>query len=409
MKKLVFPTIFVLTMLMLLTVGCGRNDEGGQAGTEVSVPGVTDTTITLGAILDITGPVASTGEPYLAGIKNYIQFVNDNGGINGRQIILQVEDDEYQVDKALNAYRKLKDEGIFAILGQIGSSIFGALEPEINEEQIVLFGPIQATQQQANNPFTFNMATGSGTEIDIAVQHILASHQGSDIPKVAFFATDNAAAIEYAMALENKAAGGDFEIVLDERIPSGDSDLTSQIMRLKQSGADFVIKSSTTSHFISYLRDAHRLGASDIPVLGGKIGVSATIAESVGREAYENFLAMHAYSPYDGEGPGLEELREVAESYNVNPNVLRDLSYVQGWTTAKVFVEALERTGRDLTRDRFLQQIESITNFDTGGLSPAISFGPNDHEGVTAARFYRYDFESKSIVPQTDYYQAQTQ
>ncbi|KAF0120891.1 MAG: amino acid/amide ABC transporter substrate-binding protein HAAT family, partial [bacterium] len=82
------------------------------------VRGVTDDTIKIGIIMDMTGPVADNLMPYAIGVRNYFKYINDKGGINGRKVDVIVEDDRYSIPMAVAAFKKLvfKDR-ILAIIG----------------------------------------------------------------------------------------------------------------------------------------------------------------------------------------------------------------------------------------------------------------------------------------------------
>ena len=103
-------------------------------GSTGPVRGVTDTTIKIGAIMDLTGPVAGDITlPIAEGLRNYMRHVNDMGGIFGRKIKLIVEDDRYSIPAGLAAFKKLlfRDE-IFALFGPASTgearALFGQIE-----------------------------------------------------------------------------------------------------------------------------------------------------------------------------------------------------------------------------------------------------------------------------------------
>ncbi|MEW6616383.1 MAG: ABC transporter substrate-binding protein [Thermodesulfobacteriota bacterium] len=64
------------------------------------VRGVTDDTIKIGTIADMTGPVSETFIPYVFGARNYFKYINDKGGINGRKVKVLLEDDRYSIRRA---------------------------------------------------------------------------------------------------------------------------------------------------------------------------------------------------------------------------------------------------------------------------------------------------------------------
>ena len=112
MKRLLSVFLNLPVLMVLATSG-----EGGK--TPEKVPGVTDTTITIGAIGDFSGPAVSTMAGYFEGFKDYIQYTNDSGGVNGHKFELRFADDQYNAQKTLAVFRKLIDEGtLWRFLGR---------------------------------------------------------------------------------------------------------------------------------------------------------------------------------------------------------------------------------------------------------------------------------------------------
>lgn len=406
MVKKLISLILTLTVLMALVVGCGQKAVPDQQKTTEKVPGVTDTTIILGALGDMSGPTVATQVGYHQGMRDYIKLTNDNGGVNGRKIEIRTQDDQYKVDKTLAGFRSLIENGTFAIISQAGSANFAGIDPEIKEQKIPVFGPMQVTQMESNNPYTYTMNSSMEAQGKIFIKRVLDIYKGPGKPKIAFFCLESAAGDELGKSVRTAAKTADISIVQEERIPNTVTELTAQIIKLKQSGANYVLFFGTSNIYIAYLRDAVRLGVSDIPVIANFTGVNSVIYETAGKEATKNYTAMHSFNPYFSEGPGLDEMRKFAEINKTDPKMLSDLMYVQSWTSAKVFVEALRRAGKNLTRESLIKAIESINNFDTGGLSGPINFGPNKRDAISSARFFQYDFDQKKLLPVSSYYTA---
>ncbi len=115
-------TVALLTAAaLILAVGaCTKSKSGG--GTGESVPGVTDTTITIGTHQPLTGPAAPGYSKISAATKAYFAYVNANGGINGRTIDYKVMDDGYNPANTQTVVRQLVlEDKVFAIVGGLGT------------------------------------------------------------------------------------------------------------------------------------------------------------------------------------------------------------------------------------------------------------------------------------------------
>jgi branched-chain amino acid transport system substrate-binding protein len=401
MKKVLANVVFV-TFLGVMFLGFTQEIQAADK----KVPGVTADTITVGGIVDMTGPVASTLAPYCEGTKDYIKMINDKGGIHGRKIVWKWEDDQWKVDKALAAFRKIKDD-IFVILSTVGSSQFAALDPEITEAKMLVIGPGQSTRIQAENPYTYNVMLSYDDMGTIMVKRAVETFKGSGKPKIGIFAPHGASSAEFIEACKNAAKKLGSPVVVEEIIAYGTSELASQVTKLKQAGANALMFLANAPMMTVYLRDAARLGATDIKVVSGYSSIQSVIFETVGREASQSYEGIHPFTPISGEGSGVEEMRQAAEKYKTARDTAMAMNYPQGWMTGVVFVEALKRAGRDLTRESFQKAIEEIKNFETSGLSGPVTYGPKKHNGVDNARFYKYDFDKKDLIPVSKWYDAE--
>lgn len=371
-----------------------------------NVPGVTDDTITVGGIVDMTGPVASTLAPYCTGTKDYIKMVNDNGGVHGRKIVWKWEDDQWKVAKALAAFRKLNEEGIFALLSQVGSSQFAAMDPEITEAKQLVVGPGQTTGMIENNPYTYATMLSYLDMGSIMVKRAVDSFKGPGKPNVAIFSPHGSSSVDFADACRNAAKKLGAPVVMEEVLPYSTSEMASQVAKLKQNKANVVVFLANGPLMTVLLRDLARMGATqDIRVIGGFSSNFPTVFETVGKQASSNFEGIHCYTPATGEGPGVELMRKTAVKYQTPQGTYTNLTYSQGWMTGLVFVEGLKRTGRNLNRDSYMKAIESIKDLDTGGMSYPLTYGKNKVCTKTA-RFYSYDFNKKSFEPTSDWYDA---
>ena len=105
----------------LLLTACGGSKPAAQPAAQPQQqaqpqpmavgPGVTDTTITLGADTDMTGPTNYYGAGAVDGMNAYFKYINDTkGGVKGRKLVLSVEDYAYDTNKGIAAYNRLKDK-----------------------------------------------------------------------------------------------------------------------------------------------------------------------------------------------------------------------------------------------------------------------------------------------------------
>ena len=134
----------IILVLLLSLAGCGGQVE----------------TIRIGGIFDLTGPTSDVGVPYADGVRDYIDYVNAQGGINGRPVELIYEDYAYEVPRSLDLYERLvEEENVLAILGW-GTGDTEALREHIARDQIPLMSASYAESLTIIKEAPYNFLIG---------------------------------------------------------------------------------------------------------------------------------------------------------------------------------------------------------------------------------------------------------
>ena len=123
----------VRTILGVLALGLAGFNAAAQ------VPGVTDTQVVLGQGAVFTGPAQELGIQMRDGALAYFNYINAQGGVHGRKIVLKSVDDRYEPDGAIAATKKLiEEEKVFALFGYVGTPTFVAAAPILTKAQVPL-------------------------------------------------------------------------------------------------------------------------------------------------------------------------------------------------------------------------------------------------------------------------------
>ncbi|MBU2028559.1 ABC transporter substrate-binding protein, partial [Patescibacteria group bacterium] len=98
--------------------------------------GVSENEILIGQAAALDGPAKALGQGMKAGLDAYFSYINDQGGINGRKIRLVSYDDGYEPERCIEQTRKLIGEGVFALIGYVGTPTSKAAVPIIEEDKV---------------------------------------------------------------------------------------------------------------------------------------------------------------------------------------------------------------------------------------------------------------------------------
>ena len=365
------------------------------------VRGVTDDTVKIAIIGDVTGPLADTWKYGIASVRTYFQHVNDQGGIHGRKVKVIVEDDRGNVALSIAAFKKIvyKDKALaFLGTGQGGGNI--ALFNQIQKEKMVNI-PAGLESKLSVPPKQYIFAIGATHEDAVAV---LMDYMMRDLkaknPKVAVVYPD----IEFGKAglhgAKDRAKFYNLNI-RTEVLRVGALDATSQILNLKRAKIDYVIIQHIAVTAAGLIRDARKFGYK--PTFLGTQWVCSQDLIKLARKAAENTYVSNIYGQWHEDAPGIKEAREVTLKYRKDLDIMKDSGYFQGWIAGMVFKEGIERAGRNLNAETLMLAMESIKGLDTGGICGPISFGKNNRRGQKYIRIYKADIKQVRFMPVTNW------
>lgn len=340
--------------------------------------------IKVGAIFDLTGPTSDVGTPYSEGLVDFVNWYNEQGGVDGRPIDLVSADYAYAVDQAEQLYSQYVGEGVVAFMGW-GTGDTEALRSRIAADEIPFmsasYSDILGDPNEA--PYNFLIGTGYGAQAVAAVQWAI--DNGAD--SVAVFHHDSpfgqspvAMAQEYA---EN--AGLDFSVF---PMPGGATDFTAELTQAQDAGVDYIIIQNVSSPASTLVKNVRDFGLdSEVICLNW---CSDELFISLAGDAANGVLGT---SPFAFPGSGAAGLEEMQANLEEQGSSLEEkgVRYVQGWLTMEVMAAAIEEVvedGDEVTGPNIRAALESMRDYDTGGITQDLSFTPDDHLANKAVQFF---------------------
>ncbi|KAF0121753.1 MAG: amino acid/amide ABC transporter substrate-binding protein HAAT family [bacterium] len=386
--KIFFMIGFVLSLTVLLSSGKFTYAKEAR--------GVTDDTIKLGVIVDLTGPIAVNTIPYLEAARNYFRYINEEGGINGRKVKLIVEDDRYSIPMAIAAFKKLlyKDE-VIALLGPAGTSQTVALSAQIDKLKVPTM-TLSISRVWKEKKYIFIIALPYEDGLRTTIDYIANDLKGKG-SRIGFTTFDNDYGRNGLAAAREQAKLYDIKIH-NEVLNPGALDATTQVLNLKKYNLKHVIAHQEIGTATALLRDAKKYGF-DATFLGGYAASFEEVVKLAGKAA-KNFIGIHYINSWYDESRGMTSLREIAERYQPGKG-FRNKFYTEGWVSAMIYTEAMKRAGKGLNYDTMVDCLEGFRDFDTKGLCPPITFKKGDHIGGKQCRFFRADVDKGLLVPLT--------
>lgn len=340
-------TVLVLTAAACSTKADTSSDRVGKDGVRMG-PGVTDTTITLGALTDLSGVYASLGKTTVNAQLMWAEQTNKIGGICHRKIEIKVKDHGYDVQKGVAAFAEVEPDS--ALLMQvIGSPIVAALKQDIQNRKILtlpfgwsstLLG--QEYVQAVGTTYDIDMV--NGVDFLSRTAHLAS---GDKIGHVYFEGEYG----ENALAGARFAAGKHGYTIVGQKIKATDTDLAAQVTALKQAGVKAVLISAGPRQTASLVGLAASQGML-VPVVSSAPGFAPQLLESAAAPALEKMLYL--VSGYPAASADASRMRQLVQDYKARyPDAQVDSGVVSGWIGAQVAAEALSDAceARNLTRE----------------------------------------------------------
>jgi branched-chain amino acid transport system substrate-binding protein len=346
---------------------------------KIVTQGVTDSEIKLGVHVDLSGPITVWGIPQRNGHIMRVEEQNAKGGVYGRKIDLIVEDNGYDPKKGVLATQKLiEQDKVFALVGVLGTAVFVPSMQIALEDGIpfIFPGTNARVAFEPFNPLKFAMGAPYDSQIKEGVKYF-AEKMGKKKVGVIFQDDDFGKDIRDAAVTQAKAQN--IEVVAQESYKRGDTSFSSQVANLHRAGADLVVLGTVPRETVGVMKEISNSGWKVDAIANAGACAQATIA--LGKEAVEGLYVQCQYVPFD---PANEDaaVQDWVKRYEARFNTKADIAAALTYDMEDMVIIGLEKAGKDLTAEKFIAGLESITDYHDIFGSPPQSFGPHKHIGT---------------------------
>lgn len=343
--------------------------------------GITDTTIKIGIMGPFTGNASSYSKAEI-GLDAFYKSINDQGGIHGRKIVTILEDYACNEAKGIAAVKKLiYQDAVFMLHGNSCSGVAMAIKPTVVEAGVP-WVVAHAVNQNISSPPTKNIFHGVpvGKTYGLAMGKFVMSKPG--VKTVAVIQHSNDWANSYCVPAKEYLTSQGIKPAVEVAFERGQTDATPQLLQIRQAKPDFVIACLYEAETAIFLKDLKKYGMN-VPVMGtAGTDLENTLKRVGDLETVKNYFVPHNYID-NTEGPRMKKWNDIILKYYPNETITGFSAISIGSGVA--VVEALKRVGRNLTRERFLAEMDKIRELDSGVLSSKITWTANDRDGAKEA------------------------
>ena len=358
-----------------------------------------DKEIVIGGSIPMSGVFAFAGIGIHAGIQDYVKMVNDAGGIEGHKLRYVPEDSAYKVDQSVAAFKKITSQNKVNFYYGDSTAFSKTINPELDRAgSMIMSGASFATELNDPQKYPYQFIAGPDytQQFGILLRYIAKEKPGA---KVAFVYSDTEFGRDPIESSRGVAKELGLNVAIEIMTPPGAVDVSTEMAKMRRARPDFIIfHGYILGPIPEFIGQARQLGL-DTKFMGTFWTMDNSTVMQMGDVA-EGFMGVMPYSYYYDDStpaPMLEKIRAMRPEY-------QNVPYIQGFLSAMLYAESARRTiaaGKEMTAANFKAALNSIENFDTGGLiGVPITIRGNT---IPVGRIYRADTKAKRMVPASDW------
>lgn len=337
--------------------------------------------ILIGGLFDFTGPTSKVSRDYARGASDAVKFLNKKGGIGGSPLRLMVNDYGSRPLKALEIYnRYVYFNEAFVILGW-GKADTRKLAPKASQNKVVYMSADFEAElaDPSKYPYHFFIGASYSDQARSAMKWAF-DHEGKKVcflyPDLPFGQSPIKAGKEYAREL-GLTLGPD--ILMDLKA----TDAGSILNHLNDIAPDYVWVGNVAPSTLELMADAARLNFTG-KFLINCWGMNEDLAQSIGEASEVKAFGFLNVRPFHFDVPEKEKIKTIIgdESFSRYYNL--------GWASITILAEGLQRAKKagNLNGPGLKAALETLRNFETGGLTLPVTYTAQDHRATVKSWLY---------------------
>ncbi len=374
MKKMLRKGLILAMTVLCGTslAGCGdekvdspqvENQDASGDSADTNDSAESEDVYKIGGIGPLTGGASSYGISVKQGAEIAIEKINQEGGVNGKELVLVFEDDVCDEEKAISAYNKIMDEEPIAIMGAVTSGCSVAVSGESINDGILQVTPSGSALGCAEESNSFRICFTDPIQGQTMAKYM--SEKGfKNVAIIYEVSSDYSKGIKDAF-VEEASAGG-MTVVSEESFNTGDVDFKTQLTKIKSSGADCIFLPIYYAEVAAITEQAKTVGI-ELPYFGCD-GWDGVIKELEGDTSGIDGAVFLTPFVAGLNVPEVEAFTTVyTETYGVAPNQFA----ADGYDAIYVIKLAIEECGDEVTNENM---IEAMTKISFNGLTGEMTF-----------------------------------
>ena len=334
--------------------------------------------VVIGQVAPLSGVLASTGRQMVVGGQIYFDAINAQGGIHGAKIRHEVVDDGYKIAETVRLTREmLARPEVVVLFGFAGTANVTQLLTDgvLDAGGAALVAPYTGGESLRNpfNPWIFHVRAGYADEAEHMVQQLTTLGMN----RIAVMYQDDGFGKAGLLGVTNALAKRNLTLAVAAGYERNTDKVEDAVKKIKASNAQAIIMVSVNKSTAAFMR-LYRESGGGAQMYNISVVDPAELVKLAGlKNAHGLGISQVVPYPYMPNMPVVREYQTLLKKYA--PKELVNYTSFEEFVGAKVLVEALRRAGPNPTRAKVVKALESMGNYDTGGIT--VSYSPGNRIG----------------------------
>jgi branched-chain amino acid transport system substrate-binding protein len=337
--------------------------------------GVTGDTITFGQAAVLEGPASALGLGMQQGLNAAFNEINAKGGVHGRKLKLISVNDGYEPDRAIAATKKLIEEDkVFALIGAVGTPTSAAAQPIATAAKVPFMGAFTGAGFLRNPKLenVINVRASYDAETEAWVKHLT---EDLKISKIAIFYQDDAFGRAGLSGFKKAMDKRKMEIAAEATYERNTVAVKSGLLTLKRAEPEAVVIVGAYKPVAEFIKLSRKTGFNPVFVNISFVGANA-LAKELGADGKGVIVSQVVPFPGDASLKVVADYQAAIKQAGGEPEFVS----LEGYLAGRLAIAALEKMGKDVTREGLIKTIKETAKFDIGGLP--MTFSAEKNEGL---------------------------
>jgi ABC-type branched-subunit amino acid transport system substrate-binding protein len=404
MKKITYVIIVAVIAVYIFFFGRYLLNLIHEQANKSTSQGTAKESILLGSSAALTGHASFLGLEYVKGAQLYFNEINEKGGINGRKIVLISYDDQYDpAQTVINTGKFIEQDKVFALFNYVGTPTTVKVLPTIETTKIPIVGMFTGANALRDpvKRYVFNIRASYYQEEKAFIKGIV---EELKMDRVAVMYQDDAYGWDGLEGANLALKDYGLKPVAIASYERGTLNVEDGLKTIQAANPQAVMMVGTYSPMAKLIKLAKASGFKPLFQSVSFVGPEM-LSQELGSDGNGVIVTQVVPPPYEKNLLiGVDEYTTLLKKYY--PDSRPTFGSLEGFINAKIVVEAFDRVGENLDREKFIEALESIKNYSLGIASP-VNFSPTNHQGMQ--RIYLTYIKNNKFILFSDWQEFKTE